>query len=57
MMLFSATYDSHVMDFAENIIPNPGMYCRITKFCIDLLNLWSNSDLCIMYDDRDLAIP
>ena len=23
MMLFSATYDSHVMDFAENIIPNP----------------------------------
>merc|ERR1712066_54915 len=23
MMLFSATYDSQVMDFAENIVPNP----------------------------------
>jgi superfamily II DNA/RNA helicase len=31
VMLFSATYDKDVMDFAENIVPNPVVSIAVFK--------------------------
>ena len=47
MMLFSATYDGHVMDFAENIIPNPGI--AGSRNFIFNNNLLSRNDLLMMH--------
>ena len=49
MMLFSATYDSQVMDFAENIVPNPGISRSEITFVNNVIQVESTDHF---YDER-----